>query len=108
RGDQVADHRDQPGERVEADRLLDAGDDETAFEQVLHRLDPAQDRMGIVAGGETHRARALRLAHRWLHHVSYLGMTASGGKGWNAQALGAKPTTLLRTSEKRSGGPNGM
>ena len=40
--------------------------------------------------------------------VSYLGMTASGGKGWNAQALAVKPSTSPRTSEKRSGEPNGI
>ena len=48
RGD-VADDRNEVEDHVEADRLVDAGDDEQPLEQLLHRLDPLPYRLRVGA-----------------------------------------------------------
>src|SRR5690606_23763653 len=107
-GQNVPDHGHEPDNGVEADRLVDSRNDEAALEQLLHGLNSLVNCLRVTADGEVHRTRALRLLHRRLLSVSYLGMTASGGKGWNAQALPMKPSTSPRTRENRNGEPNGI
>ena len=100
------------------DGAVDAGDGEAAFEHHLHRLDPAADRRRIAcpaaspgassSGAASARPRSiagLRVHEARVSFAAYLGIWASAGKGWKAQGLAAKPSTLPRTSDQRSGAP---